>query len=38
MRKAIFIGFVAVAAVVGYVLYKRSKQPGLSNLGRWIRR
>ncbi len=38
MRKAVFIGFVAVAAVIGFVLYKRSKQPGLSTLGRWVRR
>jgi hypothetical protein len=35
MRKLVFIGFVAVAGVVGYILYKRSQQPGLSNLGRW---
>jgi hypothetical protein len=33
MRKFVFIGFVAVASVVGYILYKRSKQPGLSTAG-----
>jgi len=38
MKKVITIGLIAVAAAIGYVLYQRSKQPGLSNLGRWIRR
>jgi hypothetical protein len=32
--KKVVIGLgVVAAAVVGYVLYKRSKQPGLSNQG-----
>lgn len=37
MKKILGVGLVAAAAVIGYILYQRSKQPGLSTAGinRW---
>jgi hypothetical protein len=37
MKKLLLVGSLAVAGVLGYILYKRSQQPGLSNVTAGVR-